>query len=190
MTAGGRIHKIIPIGVVMRRVPGITRWAKFSWTAVDVIPAAPDRPWSELRRDGDRIEYLVATLPMTVWAADAEAYKVNLADSIPSVYVVADHSDNDAPVVHEVTASPYEGQDFADSSELEVHKVPMPDGLIAWLRDFTNAHFVPEPFVKRKRDRKRVDLSQDGRGDPRIKQVSDVYRAPRRSAQAQQVDAE
>ncbi|MDE0408553.1 MAG: DUF3305 domain-containing protein, partial [Alphaproteobacteria bacterium] len=38
-----------------------------------------------------------------------------------------------------------------------------------------------EPFVKRQRDRRRVDLAEDGKGDPRIRQMSDVYRAPRRA---------
>ena len=33
---------------------------------------------------------------------------------------------------------------------------------------------------ERKRDRKRVDLSEDGKGDARIRQTSDVFRAPRK----------
>jgi hypothetical protein len=55
----------------------------------------------------------------------------------------------------------------------------MPLGLIGWVRDFVAEHHVEEPFIKRKRDRKRVDLVEDGKGDPRIRQLSDVYRAPR-----------
>ena len=41
-------------------------------------------------------------------------------------------------------------------------------------------HYEEEAFVKRRRNKARVDQSQDGIGDPRIRQVSDVYRAPRR----------
>ena len=33
-------------------------------------------------------------------------------------------------------------------------------------------------FIKRKRDKKRIDLREDGKGDERIRQVADVYRAP------------
>ena len=51
----------------------------------------------------------------------------------------------------------------------------MPVGLIAWVRDFIENHHVEEAFVKRKRDKKRVDIQQDGIGDPRIEQISDVY---------------
>ena len=36
----------------------------------------------------------------------------------------------------------------------------MPVGLIAWVRDFIRDHHVEEAFVKRKRDKKRVDIQQ------------------------------
>jgi hypothetical protein len=94
----------------------------------------------------------------------------------------ADAADAGAPPfdVLLVTASPYEGQDYADSGEELVEKVPMSEGLIAWVRDFVLEHHQDEEFVKRRRDRKRVDLVEDGKGDARIRQASDVYRAPRR----------
>ena len=78
-----------------------------------------------------------------------------------------------------VTASPYEGQDYMDSGDGLIEQVPMPLGLMAWVRDFVLEHHVDEPFIKRKRDRKRVDLVEDGKGDARIRQMADVYRAPR-----------
>jgi hypothetical protein len=59
----------------------------------------------------------------------------------------------------------------------------MPPGLVAWVRDFVEQHHVEEEFVKRKRDRKRVDLVEDGVGDVRIQQDTDVYRAPKRRLQ-------
>jgi hypothetical protein len=54
----------------------------------------------------------------------------------------------------------------------------MPSGLIAWVRDFVEEFHQEEVFVKRRRDKKRLDLVEDGIGDPRISQVSDVYRSP------------
>ena len=92
-------------------------------------------------------------------------------------------SDDDRPAVLLVTASPYEAQDYADSGEEIVEKVPMPPGLVAWVRDFVERHHVEEEFVKRKRDRKRIDLVEDGVGDARIHQDADVYRAPKRRLQ-------
>jgi hypothetical protein len=82
-----------------------------------------------------------------------------------------------------VTASPYEGQDYADNGEDLVEKVPMPEGLIAWVRDYALQHHHEEAFIKRKRDKKRVDLKEEGKGDPRVRQTADVFRAPRRGVQ-------
>jgi hypothetical protein len=77
-----------------------------------------------------------------------------------------------------VTASPFEAQDYCDTGEELVEKVPMPHGLVAWIREFVKRHHEEEVFKKRKRDRQRVDFSQDGVGDPRISQMQDVYRSP------------
>ncbi len=54
----------------------------------------------------------------------------------------------------------------------------MPDGLIAWIRDYVELHHEDEVFIKRRRNKTRVDLKEDGIGDARIRQTSDVYRAP------------
>ena len=80
-----------------------------------------------------------------------------------------------------MTASPYEAQDYLDSGEEIVEAVPAPEGLVAWISAFIQAHHVDEPFKKRKQSRVAVDLREDGRGDARIAQASDVFRAPRRS---------
>ena len=172
----------MPLGVVVRKTPGVTRWAKWAWRAVAVLPGAPQAHWRELRREGDAVEYHAATLTLTLWAAETEAYLTNLADGTPSIYVVMRHqNDAQAPLdMVVVTASPFEGQDYADNGEDIVEKVPMSDGLIAWVEDYALANHVEEDFVKRRRDRKRIDLVEDGKGDARIRQDSDVYRAPRK----------
>ncbi len=54
----------------------------------------------------------------------------------------------------------------------------MPEGLIAWIGDYVEAHHEDEAFIKRRRDKARVDRKEDGIGDARIRQVADVYRAP------------
>lgn len=178
--ANNRIE--MPLGVVVRKSPGVTRWARWNWRAVAVLPGAGPADWTELRREGEAVEYHAATLPLVLWSSDAEAYMINLADGTPSIYLVLRESEAaDRPLdAVLVTASPYEGQDYADTSDDIVEKIAMTPGLIAWVRDFALAHFEAEGFVKRKRDRKRVDLVEDGRGDARIRQESDVYRAPGR----------
>lgn len=174
----------IPVGIVARRTPGVTRWAKWSWKVTSILPGAGPADWKILRDDNGITEYHVATLPMDLWASDTDAYLNALSARVPGVVVVMqEDTRDDAPmpwVPLTVTASPYDGQDYMDSGDGLIEQVPMPDGLIAWVQEFCDAHHVDEAFVKRRRDKKHVDLVEDGKGDPRIRQASDVYRAPRR----------
>lgn len=169
----------MPLGIVVRRVPGMTRWVDHVWKAVAVMPGAGPAHWKELRRDGEVIEYHAATVLLELFRTDTEAYLHGLATKIPAIYVIMRDGFGDDPLdVVLATASPYEAQDYADSGEELVEKVPMPEGLVAWIRDYAEAHHEDEIFVKRHRDKARVDLAENGIGDARIRQTSDVYRAP------------
>lgn len=172
----------LPIGVVLRRRPGATRWARWSWRVVGVLPGAGPADWRMIHEDGDQVDFHVATVEMILHRAETEAYRVALANDPPSVWVVlrpSDAGDVERPFsLHLVTASPYEGQDYLDSGEEIVESAPMPEGLVAWVRDFVEAHHVDETFKKRKRDRVDTDQLEDGVGDARVRQDFDVYRAP------------
>ena len=174
-----KMFSTMPLGVVLRRVPGVTRWAKWSWTATSVLPGAGPADWRELRREGDAAEFHAATLPLELHGAETEAYLHGLSAEVPSIYVVMRTTGPDDPLdVLLVTASPYEAQDYCDSGEEIVEKVAMPHGLIAWVRDFVEKFHEDEVFIKRKRDRKRVDIVQDGIGAPRVGKPADIYASP------------
>lgn len=181
------VRASMPIGIVVRKTPGVTRWAKWSWRVVAVLPGAGPATWRELRRDGDAVEYHAATLTLDLWSTDTEAYLVGLSAKTPSLVVVLREAvDGEMPFEPvTVTASPYEGQDYMDSGDGLIEAVPMPLGVIGWVRDFVQEHHVEEVFIKRKRDKHRVDLVEDGKGDARVRQISDVFRAPRGSSGAQ-----
>lgn len=179
-----RVEKSIslPLGIVVQRVPGVTRWASHVWKAVGVLPGANAADWKELRRDGDAVEFHAATVPLELFRTDTEAYKSGLSTKVPSVYVVMRETDDDRPLeIVLATVSPYEAQDYADTGEELVEKVPMPEGLVAFVRDYIDLHHEDETFVKRRRNKTRVDLKEDGVGDARIRQTTDVYRAPRKA---------
>lgn len=173
----------LPLGIVLRRSPGVTRWAKWVWKAVAVLPGAGPANWHELRRDGDVVEYHAATVPLELYRTDTEAYLTGLSTKVPSIYIVMRTSPDPAASnpfeIVLATASPFDGQDYADNSEDFVELVPMPEGLIALVRDWVNLHYEAEKFVKRQRDKRRTDLIEDGVGDARVSQLTDVYRAPR-----------
>lgn len=172
----------IPMGVVLRRRPGVTRWAKWAWTAAAVLPHAGPGGFRILREEGDVTDFHAATVPMDLHHTETEGYRTSLMMSPPSVFVVLDkgaNANNEHGIaVHTVTASADLALDWQDSAEMIVEPVAMPEPLVAIVRDFCEAHFEDVPFVKRKRDKQRIDLVEDGVGDARIRQVSDVYRSP------------
>jgi hypothetical protein len=149
----------------------------------DVLPGAKSADWKVLRTEGDVTEFHAATLPLTLYVSDAEAYEHELQTRTPCVYAVLRPTGHNRDIpwsVALVTASPYEAQDYCDSAEELVEKIPMSDGLLVWIMDFVDTHYEEEVFVKRQRKNARVDQVDDGIGDSRILQTSDVYRAPRR----------
>lgn len=172
-------NRSIPIGVVLRRKPGVTRWADWAWDATAVLPGAAPAEWRELRREGDTVEYHAATRTLELFAAETEAYLHGLTARVPSLFVIMRRADGEYPLnVVLVTASPYEAQDYGDNGEDIVEKVPMPSGLIAWIQEFVDETHEHEEFVKRRRKMDRMDRVQDGVGDPRIKTMGDVYASP------------
>ncbi len=173
---------IIDVGVIVRKTPGVTRWAAWSWKAVGVLPGAAQASWKVLRRDGEAVDYHAATLPMTLYQTDTEAYVHALESQAPGIFAVLRPSgDADFPLRPVlVTASAYEAQDYTDGAEEVVEKIVMPPALLDWVRSFVDTHHRSEAFVKRKRNKHRQELVEDGKGDHRIRQTSDVFRAPRR----------
>ena len=172
----------LQIGVVVRRSPGVTRWARDIWKPVAVIPGAPEAFWKEMVREGEVVDYHAGTVTMELFRADVEGYLVSLNMAAPSVWVVMDRDvTSQSPsgwVVSTVTASAHDALDALDSSESIVEAVPIPESLAAWIMEFIDMHYIEEPFKKRRRDEIRVDGIEDAKGDPRIRQESDVYRAP------------
>lgn len=178
----------MPVGVVVRRSPGVTRWAAWAWRATDILPGAGEADWKLLRTEAEEALFHAATRTLSLYVSDTEAYAHELQTREPSVYVImrAVPGREERPFdVVMVTASPYEAQDYADSGEEVVEKVAMPAAVLAWVTDFVTRHHSETAFIKRRRNAEPIDAVQDGIGDPRIAQVSDVYRAPMRHEEAQ-----
>ncbi|SMX26261.1 hypothetical protein TRP8649_00334 [Pelagimonas phthalicica] len=174
-----KMYRTMPLGIVLQRAPGVTRWVPWVWRAVAVLPGAGPAEFREIRRDGDITEVHAATLTLELHGAETEAYVHGLRAQVPCVYVVMREGAGDDPFdMVLVTASPYEAQDYADSGEEVIEKIAMPPALLAFVSDFVDEFHVEEEFKKRRRDKKRTDLVEDGIGDARIAQVADVYRSP------------
>lgn len=135
----------LPVGIIVARERTSDPWQEFRWRPVSVIlNAAEGVKWKELGRGRDVIRYHAATLPLVLTAKEKIAYRVNLANGVPSVYVVLREdtvSGSAMPVsVAHITASPFEiqavGQDFEDGITDFVERVPMPDQLVQVMQSF------------------------------------------------------
>ena len=110
------------VGVVVRRSRGITRWVKWQWKPIVLIPSASYTYWKELREDGENADFYASTEIMTLYRSDVEAYRVSLSVTPPSVFVILD-PDADSPAeygVQSVTASAYEAKDALDLSLIHI----------------------------------------------------------------------
>ncbi|WP_239031761.1 DUF3305 domain-containing protein [Paroceanicella profunda] len=168
------------LGIVLRRIPSKNRWVSHVWRAVAVLPGAPPADWVLLREEDGAQEYHAATMPLVLHRSEAESYRVALAGRPRTVWVVLRPAPPGAAqdiAVRLVTASPFEAQDYMESGEELVEPVPMPEALEAWIAAFTDAQPDGPAFVKRRRV-PHAPAAEDGLGDRRIAQESDVYRAP------------
>lgn len=162
----------MPLGVVVERRELDNPWQRWAWKAAAVLPGAPPvEAWRELARGARFVRWHAATLPLQLHRAETEAYRVNLSGRSPGIYVVLRKTrpsertagNEVAPFV--VTASPYEAEGYLEGEDL-VEVAPMPEGLIAWVREFVERHHVDRPFEKRKRKRvKGEEPDVDGRAD-------------------------
>ena len=145
----------LSLGVVIERREIDNPWQEHVWAPVSVIPGAPEiEEWRVLRQGEGWIQYHAGTLEIELHRKETDGYRQNLSQHPPMVYVVLrqgeEEGDHDVePFL--VTACPNEALDYLDSGEEIVEGVPMPDDIVAWVRDFVDEHHVEVPLKKRKR---------------------------------------
>jgi hypothetical protein len=145
----------MPVGVVVERRDIDNPWQKWRWRPVAVMTGeAPVASGSALFHGDGFVRYFGGTLPLELHRKETEAYKRNLSNTPPSVYVALR---SDSAIVGDmryrpvaVTASPYRAEDLLDGDDI-VEALSMPDELIGWVQAFIDRHHVDEPFKKRKR---------------------------------------
>lgn len=137
----------LPIGVIVARERSSDPWQEFRWRPVSVFMNATEGvAWKEVERGRDFVRYHAATLPLVLTDREKIAYRVNLANGVPSLYVVLREntvSGSPKPVaVSHITASPFEiqavGQDYEAGVSDFVERVAMPDELVQVLHSFVD----------------------------------------------------
>ena len=152
----------LQLGIILERRDSDHPWLDHEWVFVGVIPGAPEIDGFKVLREAPGVvQYHAATLELELHRAEAEGYQYNLTSPEPSLFVVLrddEEDETDWPIIAElVTASPYEAQDYMDSSEELVERILIPQSIQEWIGEFVDAHYTEEPFKKRRRDKLKVE---------------------------------
>ena len=152
-------HKeTMPLGVVIERRESSSRWQRWAFQPIAVIPGAPPvEGWREIMTGPGWMHFHIGTLPAELYRSQTPAYLHNLSMTRPSVYVVL-RQDPDAPEDQPyrpllVTLSPYEAEEYAISGDEIVDAVAMPDAVMEWMQAYIDKRHVEQPFIKRQRDK-------------------------------------
>ena len=196
-------HILIAVKVIFEKKLLNNKWQSHEWEIHDLVlmdmesgdgfPPINNVEILPLRSiDDDSVKdnfgnYFFAEASIDIHRAEAEAYAENLQSSDPAIYIVLreglyddeiEESDENSDIdVHlaEVSLSPYNIQDYEDSGEDIIKKIPLKGPISDLLEKFVEQHFKPEEFIKRKRDRARIDENVIRGGDQRLKRKNSNY---------------
>ena len=194
-----RRHVLYGVKIIIERQPMHNIWQSHRWVIHDLVPlnlrAGDGLPPSndihferlrQVKSGKESLSLFIAEASLDLHGAEAEAYADNLASAEPSIYAVFrknedddDNSDEEVDIhLAEISLSPYNIQDYEDCGEDQVEKLPLHGPIADFVKDFVDVHFKPEPFIKRKRDKARLERDQMGQADPRLKTQGNAFKIP------------
>lgn len=194
-----RRHVLYGVKIIIERQPIDNIWQSHRWVIHDLVPlnlrAGDGLPPSndihferlrQVKSGEESLSLFIAEASLDLHGAEAEAYADNLASAEPSIYAVFrknedddDNSDEEVDIhLAEISLSPYNIQDYEDCGEDQVEKLPLHGPIADFVKDFVDVHFKPEPFIKRKRDKARIERDQMGQADPRLKTQGNAFKIP------------
>jgi hypothetical protein len=146
----------LKVGVLAERRKARSKWADDYWIPVAVLDGETAlETGAVVVADSDFTRYFMGYAEIYCHATETEAYVHNLDSAQPALFVVMRRDEEDVSplpyIIHAVTFSPYEAQDYQDSAEDIVERVAIPPGIALELIQFVNQHHVEQQFRKRKR---------------------------------------
>ena len=154
------------VSIFIERRPSASKWTDWSWKPCRIVEGeAAAEPFTRLGETGDGGElFLAGNADIVLHRKETEAYRLNLTGDRVVYVVLGSDDDADTPwVLQAVTISPYEAQDHLDSGDGIVEALPMPPSLVELVEAFCAFHHKEEPFIKRKRDRVKVEELKFGK---------------------------
>ena len=117
----------IPVAVLAARRPATSRWADWSWRAVEVLREAPELPaWTVLREEAGRTLFFAGTAEVVLSPTDTPNYRDNLTADPPLIWVVLRPVEAEPGLaLHVVTVDAGEAQLYADSGADLMESLPL-----------------------------------------------------------------
>lgn len=147
----------VTVAVVMRRERLDNRWQPWRWALAEVLPhdaAFGTEPRLLLNTEAEQ-RWLHPGFEVELFRDDAEGYYLNATTPAPCWFVLW-RMEEEATLAVEPIARPamvslsyHDAGRWLDAQET-VEQVPAPQEVVEWMREFAEAHYVPEP-KKRKR---------------------------------------
>jgi Protein of unknown function (DUF3305) len=132
-----------PIAVVMQRRPAKSRWADFVWEPFGVVPGYLGREVKPLVDHDGLAQWLHPGFTLELHRDENEGYYLNVSSANPRVFVLWRMDDaHGVPV--QVTVSTDEASRWLDGGH-SVDSVAMPAEIYAWLGDYVEKNYRPEP---------------------------------------------
>lgn len=149
-----------PVGVIAERRVIDHPWQDHAWSAVAVLPGAPDMEiGARLSGNAENGQFYIGQADIVLATTETTGYRDNLLHAPPKLWVVA-HTGLEYPHLVTVTADPMEGEAHTEAADNLVWPVAMPPEIAGMVAEFVDTHHVERVFVKRKRKR-----AEDSRGE-------------------------
>ena len=132
------------VAVVMQRRVLDNRWQSESWEPIGVVPSVEPKGAPRLLvEEGTVQQWLYPGFELVLHLDEAEGYYLNV--SLPGARVfVLWRLEGDQALPLDVTASYNEGGRWLDGGH-NVDGVPMPPEIYAWVGEFVEQNYRPEP---------------------------------------------
>ena len=137
------------LSVILEREAVESRWETHRWQLLGVVPDVG----GDARTIFDSPESLRRLYPgfdVTLFADEAEGYYLNASSETPSVFVSIRNDEGAVdPYPFQATLSYNEAARWMDGGE-KVERVPVWPELAAWMGEWVEANYRPEPKQRRK----------------------------------------
>ena len=135
------------VAVVMQRRPAQSRWVEAVWEPHGVV-ADPGGEPRLLREDGAAVQWLHPGFRIVLHRDEHEGYYLNVSAPQPRVFVLwrMEEGESGQPqaLPLDVTVSSEEASRWLDATH-SVDGVAMPPEIFAWLGDYVEKNYRPQP---------------------------------------------